>query len=114
MRPFLFLASFWARCLGIGLGLIVSVLPARAASVAIDTLSINSFAITFSITGGGTLSHSGAIAPISLEMGAYQDPIVSGSFSSGGTWKIYSAGVAGTPPPPSGVLDTTAGTISVT
>lgn len=113
MRSFLFATSSWVRCLVAGLGLLVPFLPAQAASVAIDSLTVNNLALTFSITGLGAVSRSGAIAPATIEMGAYQDPIASGGFSAAGTWKIYSAGVAGTPPPPSGTVDAAAGTINV-
>lgn len=115
MRSFLlsFVTSSWVRCVAVGLGLMVPFLPAKAASVAIDSLTVNNLALTFSITGGGAISRSGAIPPVTIEMGAYQDPILFGSFSAAVKWKIYSAGVAGTPPPPSGTVDAAAGTINV-
>jgi hypothetical protein len=113
VRSFLFASSSWVRCMVAGLGLLVPFLPAKAASVAIDTLTVNNIALTFSITGIGAVSRSGAIAPVTIEMGTYQDPIAAGSFSAMGAWKIYSAGVAGTPPPPSGTVDAAAGTINV-
>ena len=113
MRCFLFATSFWIRCVVAGLGLLVPFLPAQAASVAIDTLTVNNLALTFSFTGIGAVSRSGAIAPVTIEMGTYQDPIVSSGFSPVAAWKIYSTGVAGTPPPPSGTVDAAAGTINV-
>jgi hypothetical protein len=91
----------------------VPFLPAKAASVAIDTLTVNNLAVTFSLKGSGTVSGSGAIPPVTIEMGTYQDPILSGNFSPVSKWKIYSAGVGGTPPPPSGTVDGAAGTINV-
>ena len=113
MQPFRWVTSSWVRSLVIGLGLLIPFPPAQAASVAIDTLTINNIAFTFSVTGFAAFSRSGDIAPVTVAMGTYQDPIVTGSFSSVGTWKIYSAGVAGTPPPPSGAVDASAGSINV-
>lgn len=113
VRSFLFVTSSWIKYVVAALSLLVPFPPAQAASVAIDSLTVNNLALTFSITGIGAVSRSGAIAPVTIEMGTYQDPVVSGSFSAMGAWKIYSAGVAGTPPPPSGTVDAAAGTINV-
>ncbi len=79
-----------------------------AASVPIDTLSVDTVSLKIAITGDGTYNFSGpVIPPAVLTMGAYQDPIVGGT-----NWKIYSTGAYGLPAP-SGTVDGTAGSINV-
>ncbi len=81
---------------------------AQAASVAIDTLSVNSVSLTVAITNDGTYNFSGPIVPpVDLTMGVYQDPIVSGA-----GWKIYSTNLFGSPAP-TGTVDGVLGTINV-
>ena len=108
-----FVKSFWAKCVLAGLGLLLPLLPVHAAAVAIDSLSISNYSVSFSLTGMSPISRSGAIGPITVEMGSYQDPIFTSNSSGLGEWKIYSAGTAGAPPPPSGTVDAVAGTIEV-
>ena len=84
----------------------------HAATVAIDSLLINYASLTIAITGDGTTTFAGPIAPpVQIVMGTYQDPIVqlgSGYLSA----KIYSTGYYGISAP-SGSVDTTANTINV-
>ena len=84
----------------------------HAATVAIDSLLINSASLTIAIDGDGSRTYSSAVAPPALiTMGEYQDPIVEligGRYSA----RIYSTGAFGMPAP-SGNVDTVAGTINV-
>jgi hypothetical protein len=80
---------------------------AQAASVAIDTLVVNSASLSIHIDGDGTANYSGPVSPISLDMGTYQNPIVGGT-----GWKIYSTNLYGRPAP-TGSVDGTLGTIDV-
>lgn len=82
----------------------------HAATVAIDSLLINSVSLTVTVPriGGDTLILS---TPAQINMGEYKDPIFlvgGGHFSA----RVYSTG-AFDMPPPSGTVDTVAGTIDV-
>jgi hypothetical protein len=96
-------------------GLLFCLAPAgvsHAATVAIDSLFINSASLTIAIDGDGSRTYSSAVAPpVQITMGEYQDPIVQ---LIGGryTARIYSTGAFGMPAP-SGSVDTVAGTINV-
>ena len=80
----------------------------HAASVPIDTLSVDTIGLTIAITGDGTYSFSGPVVPPAVvTMGTYQDPIVGGT-----NWKIYTTSAFGKPAP-SGSVDGVAGTINV-
>jgi hypothetical protein len=80
----------------------------QAASVAIDTLSVNSVSLSIHIDGDGTTNFSGPVVPpVDVIMGTYQDPIVGGT-----NWKIYSTGLFGKPVP-TGTVDGALGTINV-
>lgn len=85
---------------------------AHAALVAVDSLLIDYASLTIAITGDGTSTYSGVVAPpVQIDMGVYQDPIV--QIGSGfQTAKIYSTGAYGMPAP-SGSVDTVANTIDV-
>lgn len=81
---------------------------AQAASVAIDTLSVDSASLSIAITGDGTYNFSTPVSPpATVTMGTYQDPIVAGI-----DWKIYSSPLSGNPAP-TGSVDAMLGTISV-
>lgn len=84
----------------------------HAATVAIDSLLINSASLAITINGGGGPTFSVPIVPAAqIVMGAYQNPIVqlgSGYLSA----TIYSTGAYGMPAP-SGSVDTAANTINV-
>jgi len=81
---------------------------AQAASVAIDTLSVNSVSLSVHIDGDGTYSFAGPVTPpVDITMGTYQDPIVGGT-----NWKVYSTGLFGKPAP-TGTVDSTLGSINV-
>jgi hypothetical protein len=81
---------------------------AQAASVAIDTLSVNSASLSIAITGDGTYNFSSPVSPpATITMGTYQDPIVAGT-----DWKIYSSPLSGNPAP-TGSVDAALGTINV-
>jgi len=108
-------SSVW--CTGAALVATVAMQPVEAAPVAIDDLYIDSIELSVSLTTppAGTLFSTGpqTIAPpIMIDMGVYQDPIVSGSLGSGITWKIYSTGDYGAPVP-SGTVDGATGDIDV-
>ena len=80
----------------------------HAASVPIDTLSVDAVSLTIAITNDGTYNYSGPVAPPAVvTMGTYQDPIVGGT-----NWKIYTTSAFGKPAP-SGSVDGAAGTIDV-
>lgn len=80
----------------------------HAASVPIDTLSVDTVSLTIAITGDGTYNFSGpVIPPAVVTMGTYQDPIVGGT-----GWKIYSTGAYGKPAP-TGAVDGAVGSIDV-
>lgn len=96
------------RSLAAAAALLASSAPVLAAPVAIDTLSVDSVHVILSITGDGTFHYNETIAPpADVVMGAYQDPIASGT-----NWKIYTTGAFGQPAP-SGTVDSAAGTIDV-
>jgi len=89
----------------------------HAATVAIDTLSINNASLNIAITGGtllpvGSTTYSSLISPPALiDMGTYQNPIV--QVSSGLlVAKIYSTAAYGMPAP-SGSVNTLTNTINV-
>lgn len=80
----------------------------QAASVPIATLAVDTVGLTIAITGDGTYNFFGPIAPPAVViMGAYQDPIISGT-----DWKIYTTGDFGKPAP-SGTVDGAVGSIDV-
>lgn len=96
-------------------GLLLCIAPfsvSHAATLAIESLLIDSASLTIAITGDGSRTYSTPVAPpAKIEMGVYQDPIVQligGRYSA----RIYSTGAFGMPPP-SGSVDTVAGTINV-
>jgi hypothetical protein len=81
---------------------------AQAASVAIDTLSVSAASLSIHITNDGTYNFSGPVVPpVTLIMGTYQNPIVSGT-----NWKIYSTSLFGKPAP-TGTVDGALNTINV-
>ena len=96
-------------------GLLFCIAPfsvSHAATVAIDSLLINSASLTVTIPGFGSSTYSSAVVPpVQITMGQYQNPIfqlASGGYSA----QIYSTSAFGLPAP-SGTVDTVAGTISV-
>lgn len=96
-------------------GLLFCIVPfgvSHAATVAVDSLLIDYASLTIAVTGDGTSTYSGVVAPpVQIDMGMYQDPIV--QIGSGyQTAKIYSTGAYGMPVP-SGSVDTVANTIDV-
>jgi hypothetical protein len=84
----------------------------QAATIAIDSLLVDTASLTIAITGDGSRTYSTAVAPpAQITMGEYQDPIVQligGRYSA----RIYSTDAFGMPAP-SGSVDTVAGTINV-
>lgn len=96
-------------------GLLFCIAPfsvSHAATVAIDSLLINSASLTVTIPGIGNSTYSSPVVPPALiTMGQYQNPIiqlVGGGYSA----RIYTTGAFGMPAP-SGTVDTAAGTINV-
>lgn len=91
---------------------IASLSNSNAATVAIDSLLINSASLTITAPGIGSGMLSRAVSPpAQINMGEYQDPIfqvVGGRYSA----RIYSTGAFGMPAP-SGTVDTVGGTINV-
>ena len=96
-------------------GLLFCIAPfsvSDAATVAIDSLLINSASLTVTIPGIGSNTYSNPVAPpAQVNMGEYQDPIiqlVAGGYSA----RIYTTSAFGMPAP-SGTVDTVAGTLNV-
>ena len=96
-------------------GLLFCIAPfsvSHAATVAIDSLLINSASLTVTIPGIGNSTYSSLVVPpAQITMGQYQNPIfqlAGGGYSA----RIYTTSAFGMPAP-SGTVDTVAGTISV-
>lgn len=87
----------------------------QAAPVAIDTLSVDTLALTVTVDSDGSSYNWGGIlpTPVLIQMGIYQDPIV--EWGTAGTIpyaKVYATGASGAPAP-NGTVDFDAGTIGV-
>lgn len=83
----------------------------QAATVAIDSLLVDTASLNLVVGSNSRTYTTSVVPPALITMGAYQDPIIA-MWSSGYYAKIYSTGAYGMPAP-SGSVDTTAGTINV-
>jgi hypothetical protein len=88
--------------------------PLQAASVAIDSLNVNTLNFIVAIDGGGTYNVKPPNPNFVIHMGTYQDPLAMGSFVDAtgvlaGDWTLSTK-----PPNPNmGTVDASTGTIAV-
>ncbi|MCW9014865.1 MAG: VPLPA-CTERM sorting domain-containing protein [Gammaproteobacteria bacterium] len=96
-----------------GLLLLTAAASTNAAILDVSSLEVDYVESNLDFSGLiSTGASTSIVPPAMLQMGSYQNPIITfgNSFTGGSfTGNVYSEGVAGTPPPPSATVDTTAG-----
>jgi len=99
----------------VGMAALFTTVTVQAAPVAIDTLTVDTLALTVTVDGDSTVYNWGGIlpTPVLIQMGVYQDPIL--EWGTAGTIpyaKVYATAADGAPAP-NGTVDFDAGTIAV-